>query len=55
LLEFSKEGSKFLICLFKAEEFRTGILYTVQVTIGAFKDLQDFGVVIELVNTVPNV
>jgi hypothetical protein len=54
-LEFGKEGGKFLIRLFEAEEFGTGILYTVRVAVGAFKDLQDFGVVIELANTVPNV
>jgi hypothetical protein len=39
VLEFGEEGSKFFIRLFKAEEFRAGILYAVRVSIGTFENL----------------
>jgi hypothetical protein len=51
VLEFGEEGGKFFIRLFKAEEFRAGILYTVQVSIGMFENLQNFRVVVELADT----
>jgi hypothetical protein len=51
VLEFGKEGSKFFVHLFKAEEFGAGILYMVRVSIGTFENLQNFRVVVELADT----
>jgi hypothetical protein len=38
MLEFGEEGCELLVRLFKAEEFRTGILYMVRVSIGVFEN-----------------
>ena len=54
-MEFGEEGGKLLICLFKAKEFGSGILYTVWISVGAFKDFQDFGVIVKLADTVSNI
>jgi hypothetical protein len=54
-LKFCEEGGKLLVCLLKAEEFRAGVLYTVWVSVGSFKDFQNFGIVIELTDTLSNI
>jgi hypothetical protein len=51
-LEFGEESSKLLVCLLKTEEFRAGVLYTVWISVGTFKDFQNFGIVVKLTDTV---
>ena len=45
-------GSKLLIYLLKVEEFRVNLLYIVQIFISIFKNLQDFRIVIQLIDTI---
>jgi hypothetical protein len=54
-LEFGEESSKLLVCLLKTEEFKAGVLYTVWISISTFKDFQNFGIVVELTDTVSDV